>query len=119
MLGGRAPARARRQRGGLPAVASRLVQDALGGRRADAGQQLQHPEAGHPVARVLREAQDREHVLDVRRLEELQPAELHEGDVAPGELQLELGAVVRGPEQHRLLFSGMPASRAASTSEQT
>ena len=69
---------------------------------ADPGHQLQHPEAGHPVARVLGEAQDREQVLDVRRLEELQPAELDVGDVAPGELQLELGAVVRGPEQHGL-----------------
>ena len=47
------------------------------------------------VARVLRPAQQRQHVLDVRRLEELQAAELDERDVAPRQLELERGAVVR------------------------
>jgi hypothetical protein len=35
-------------------------------------------------------------------LEKLEAAELHEGDVAPGELDLEAHAVVGGAEQHRL-----------------
>ena len=39
----------------------------------------------------------------MRGLEELQPAELHERDVAPRELDLERPRVVRGAEQHRLL----------------
>jgi hypothetical protein len=38
----------------------------------------------------------------VRRLHEAQPAVLVEGDAAPAELHLEVEAVVRGPEEHRL-----------------
>ena len=38
----------------------------------------------------------------MRGLEEFQPAELHEGDVAPGELDLQRRAVLRGAEQHCL-----------------
>ena len=57
-----------------------------------------------PVARVLDETQQREQILDVRGVEELQAAELHEGDVAPGQLDFERGAVVRRPEEHRLLL---------------
>ena len=81
-------------------------EDVLGRRRPDPGQELQHPGAGRPVARVLGEAQDREQVLDVRGLEELQPAELHERDVAAGELDLERGAVARRAEEHRLRLQG-------------
>ena len=80
--------------------------------RADARQQLQHAEAGDAVARVLGEAQHREHVLDVRGVEELQAAELHERDVAPRQLDLERAAVVRGAEQHRLLLSAPCRPRA-------
>ena len=43
-------------------------------------------------------------VLDVRRVEEFEAAEFHERDVAPGQLQFERRAVVRGAEQHRLRF---------------
>ena len=39
----------------------------------------------------------------MRRLEEAQAAELDVGHVAPGELQLQGGAVARRPEQHRLI----------------
>ena len=73
-------------------------------RRADAGEKLQHAEARHPVARVLGEAQQRQHVLHVRRIEELEPAVLDERDVAPGQLDLELAAVMGGAEEHRLLL---------------
>ena len=68
------------------------------------GQKLQHAEAGDAVARVLGEAQQRQHVLDVGGIEKLEPAELDEGNVAPGQLDFELAAVVRGAEQHRLLL---------------
>ena len=44
---------------------------------------------GDAVARVLGEAQQRQHVLDVRGVEEFQPAELDEGNVAPRQLDLE------------------------------
>ena len=72
--------------------------------RADAGQKLHQPEAGDPVARVLHKPQQGEHVLDVRGIEELEAAELHEGNVAAGQLHLERPAMMRGPEQHRLLL---------------
>ena len=42
------------------------------------------------------------------RVEELQPAELDEGDVAPGELDLQRSRVVRGAEEHRLLLQRHP-----------
>ena len=72
--------------------------------RPDAGQQLHDAEAGDAVARVLGEPQQRQHVLDVRRFEKLQAAEFDEGNVAPGQLDFERTAVVRGAEQHRLLL---------------
>ena len=67
-------------------------------------QELGDAKARHPVARVLGEAHQRERVLHMRGVEELEAAELDEGDVAAGELELERGAVVRGAEQHRLRF---------------
>ena len=70
------------------------------------GKQLHDTEAGHPVTRILDEAQQRQQVLDVRGVEELQPAELHEGDVAACQLDFERAAVVRGAKQNRLLFEG-------------
>ncbi len=57
--------------------------------RADARQQLQHAEAGDAVARILGQAQHGQQVLDVRRIEEFEPAELHERDVAARQLDLE------------------------------
>jgi hypothetical protein len=71
--------------------------------RPDAGQQLEHAKSGDPVAGVLGEAQYREHIFDVRALDELEPAELDEGDVAAAELELEAAAVMAGAEQYRLL----------------
>ena len=64
-------------------------------RRTDAGHEPHGAKAGQPVARVVRPAQQRQHVLDVRGLEELEAAVLHEGNVAAGELELELRAVAR------------------------
>ena len=71
-----------------------LIEHARRVRRPDAGQELQHPKSGHAIARVLDEAQAREHVLDMGGLEELEAAEFHERDVAPGQLDLERAAVV-------------------------
>ena len=71
--------------------------------RSDTGDQLEHAKTGDVVARVLRPAQDGEDVLDVAGFQELQAAELDEGDVPPGELDLELARVVRGAEQDRLV----------------
>ena len=70
----------------------------------DAGQQLETRKAGDAVARVLGPAQEGQHVLDVGGLEEFEPAEFHERDVAARELDLERAAVVRGAKQHGLLL---------------
>ena len=50
------------------------------------------------------EPQQRQHVLDVGGVEELQSAELDERDVAARQFDFERTAVVRGAEQHRLLL---------------
>ena len=80
-----------------------MAHQRVGEARAHPGQQLRDAEAGQAVARVLGPAQAGERVLDVRRLEETQAAELHERDVAAAELDLQRVAVVGGAEQHRLL----------------
>ena len=113
-----APARPPRRRASAPAARGPgdRGEHLLGRRRPDAGQEQEHPEARHPVARVLGAAQDREQVLDVRRLEELEAAVLHERDVAPRQLDLErrrCGATVR--KSTACALSAIPASRAAST----
>jgi hypothetical protein len=53
---------------------------------------------------VLDEPQQRKQILDVGGVEELQAAELHEGNVAPRQLDFERCAVVRRPEENRLLL---------------
>ena len=58
------------------------------------------------VAGVLGQSQEGEQVLDVGRLDELQPAVLVEGDLLPGQFHLHGQAVVRGPKQHGLLLQG-------------
>ena len=78
------------------------IADARRVRRAHARQELQHAKCRDPVARIVREAQHRKQVLDVRRLEKLEAAILHEGDVAPHQLELEQVAVIRGAKEHRL-----------------
>ena len=72
-------------------------------------QELQHPECGDLVARVLGPAQQTEHILHVPRLEELETAVLHERDIAPAQLDLEQIGMVRGAHQHRLPFQIDPA----------
>ena len=79
-----------------------------GRRRPDARQQLHDAKTGDAVARVLRPAQQGQHVLDVRGFEKLQSAEFHERNVAPGQLHLERPAVMRGAEQHRLRLEREP-----------
>ncbi len=66
-----------------------LVEHALGGGGPDARQQMQDAKTGDAVARVLGKAQQRQHVLDMRGVEEFQPAEFDEGDVAAGQLDFE------------------------------
>ena len=76
--------------------------------RPDAGDQLQHAEARHPVARIAGEAQDGQQVLHMGAVEELQAAELHERHVAAGQLRLDLGGMAGGAEEHRLVLQPDP-----------
>ena len=70
---------------------------------ADAGHQHENAVPAHLVARILEHAQEREHVLDVRGLEELEAAPLLERDLAVRELDLEVGRHVGGAHEHRHL----------------
>ena len=79
-----------------------MVERALGVRRAHALHELQHAERGQLVVRVVGPAQHREQILDVRGLEELEPAVLHERNLALRQLDFEHVAVRAGAEQHGL-----------------
>ena len=81
-----------------------LVHQPPGGGRPHPFRQLQHAEPAHLVERVLQHPQQRQRVLHVRGLQELQPAVLHERDVAPRQLHLEQVRVMRRAEQHGLLL---------------
>lgn len=79
---------------------AKVASASLGARPANESRIL----PAHPVGYVLRPAQYGKHVLDVRRLDEFEAAELDEGNIAPGQLDFQHGAVMRGAEQDRLLF---------------
>src|SRR5580704_6010920 len=66
--------------------------------RANARQQLCDAEPCDAIAKVLRPAQDGEYVLDVSSLEEFEPAEFHERNVAARKLDFETRTVMRGAE---------------------
>ena len=57
----------------------KLCENAPRGRGTDGGEQLQYPETGNRVARVLCPAQDRQHVLDMAGLEKSEAAIFDEG----------------------------------------
>ena len=57
---------------------------------------MQDTECRDRIPRVLDPAQHAEHVLDVRRLQELEPTILHEGNVAAAEFDLEQGRMMPG-----------------------
>ncbi len=69
---------------------------------------MHQPKSRDAVARVLDKAQHRQHVLDMRGIEKFETAELDEGDIAPGQLDLQRAAVMRRPEQHGLLLEDRP-----------
>src|SRR5678816_2279681 len=56
---------------------------------------------GHGVARILDDAQVRDHILDVRRLDEPEAASLDERNARARELELEVEGVERRTEEHR------------------
>ena len=88
--------------GSQPARHEQIDGGARGG-VADAGEKQEDAEPAHLVARVLEDAEEREHVLHVRGLEELEAAPFLEGDLAIRELDLEVGGHVAGAEEHRHL----------------
>ena len=83
---------------------------------ANAGEQLQCPESGDAVARVLRPAQDRQHVLDMGGLEKFEAAIFDEGNITSTEFDLEEVAMMRAVRNSTACRrSAMPASRWSST----
>ena len=67
------------------------------------GSELRRAKARDRIGRVLRPAQEREQILDVRGLEELQAAVLHVRNAAAAELELEQIRVMSGAHQHGLI----------------
>jgi len=70
------------------------IQEAGRGRGSGTRHELDHAETRHPVARVLRPAQESQHVLDMGGLQEFEPAEFDERNIAPRQLDLERAAVM-------------------------
>src|SRR5215216_5304540 len=65
---------------------------------------MQQPKTGDAVARIFDEPQQRQHVLDVGGVEELQSAILHERDVPARQFDFKWTAVAGCPEQNGLLL---------------
>ena len=63
---------------------------------------MRHAKSGDPVANVLCPTQDRQHVLNVRGFEKLEPAEFHERNVTARKLNFEARAVMRCPKENGL-----------------
>ena len=82
------------------------IHDRAGTGWPDPVEQLEDAEPADLVEGVLQDPEQRQRVLDVRGLHELEAAVLDEGDVAAGQLQLEHVAVVAGTEEDRLLAEG-------------
>ncbi len=71
--------------------------------RPDSRKAPKHPTPRQLVAWVVEHTQQRHDVFDVRSLEELEPPVLHERNVPPSQLQLEVIAVMTGAKEHRLI----------------
>src|SRR5271167_1139146 len=74
---------------GCKRFSGQLCENGSRGCGANAGEELQCPERGDAVARVLRPAQDRQQVLDMGDLEEFEATIFDEGNIAPTKLDLE------------------------------
>ena len=73
---------------------------------ADAVHEQQDAVPGHGVARVLDDAQIGDEILDVRGFDELEPAELHEGDIGLVQLDLQVEGEVAGAEEDGDVLQG-------------
>jgi hypothetical protein len=82
-----------------------VVEHALCRRWSDALHQLHDTKSGDAIGK----AKKRQQILDVRSIEELEAAEFYERDIAARQLDLERSAVMRGAEQHGLLFESRSA----------
>ena len=92
------------QRGKVPTRSGEMGQRIAGRRGTDARQKLQHAEASDRIFRILDPPQDAQHIFEMCRFKELQPAVFDEWDAAAPEFNLELVAMVAGAEQHGLSF---------------
>src|SRR6202042_1873704 len=70
-------------------LVSHRIENALRQSRSYTRQQLQYAKSGNAVTRILDKAQHRQQILDVRGVEKLQPAELHERNVAACQLEFD------------------------------
>src|ERR1700722_10719120 len=70
-----------------------MIERVAGIRRAHAGQELHNPERGDGIARIVRPAQHREEILDMRRLEKFEAAVFHVRNAAPRKFHLQDVAV--------------------------
>ena len=67
------------------------IKNALCRGRSDTGHQLHQPKAGNTVTRVFDEAQQRQHVLDVRSVEKFETAKLDEREYSGGSARSRAG----------------------------
>ena len=93
-------------------VAALCVPERLRRARADARQQPHHALEGDLVARVHDELQERRDILDVRLLEEAQPARDLKRDAVPRQLHLHFHRVIVRAVEHRDLVRARSPPRA-------
>ena len=94
--------------GGIAAVARRaeLLPEHRGGARPHAGQQAEEAVEGQPVLRVVRQAQQGDHVLDVGLFEDADARGDDEGDLGARQFQLQLDGMEVGAVEHGHLPQG-------------
>src|ERR1700760_4100911 len=80
------------------------IEHALRRGRPAPGEKVHQAEASDLIAWVLGETQDRDQVLHVCAVKELEPAKLHEWDIAAGELEFQRSAMAGSAEEHGLLL---------------
>ena len=93
--------------GGFGATAHAQVGDELAGMaRANTVDQLKRTKPAHFVERVFQDSEERQQVLDVGRLDELEATVFHKRNVAASQLDFQQIAVMAGAKKNRLLSQG-------------
>ena len=92
----------RRGSGRIVSTYAQFVHESPRSHGTHAFQELEDAEPAHLVEGVVQDSEQCQHILDVGRLQELQPSVLDVGDVPAGQFDLEQVAVVGSPKQHSL-----------------